>query len=175
MRAHVEHSSSFRSIRLAATSLHYCLHIAFSFEFASFTSTDRRERRDCRRLFPVLCHHLWLRGFDVIRPDSRKSRKTMTTRQRKIEWRSYCDVSDYWIPGNETLYELAALFSVVIRDLSVYCDRSLLSGSIDCLPLMRRSPSLVASLKVALMVLRTFCAVSNVGFSLLQINETMNY
>lgn len=150
-----------------------------------FLSNSRRSRRPidvvgrrsahCRRLFPVLCHHLWLRGFDVIRPDSRKSRKTMTTRQRKIEWRSYCDVSDYWIPGNETLYELAALFSVVIRDLSVYCDRSLLSGSIDCLPLMRRSPSLVASLKVALMVLRTFCAVSNVGFSLLQINETMNY
>jgi len=62
------------------------------------------------------------RDFDVIPRDSRDFPET--TKQSKIEWlTSYCYVSDYWIPGNETLYELnirVALFPAVLRGLSTY-------------------------------------------------------
>lgn len=62
------------------------------------------------------------RDFDVIPRDSRDFPET--TKQGKIEWlTSYCYVSDYWIPGNETLYELnirVVLFPAVLRGLSTY-------------------------------------------------------
>lgn len=69
-----------------------------------------------------VCVSVRSRDFNMIPRDSRDFPET--TKQGKIEWlASYCYVSDYWIPGNETLYELngrAALFPVILRGLSTY-------------------------------------------------------
>lgn len=85
----------------------------------------------CMCVWAHVCVCVWSRDFDVIPRDSRDFPET--TKQSKIEWlASYCYVSDYWIPGNETLYELnvrTALFPAVLQGLSTYiaiaCDAGL--------------------------------------------------
>lgn len=139
------HISSFCIFWFVEMLLRYCLRIAFLSEFVlnGVVLVIGPQSVHYCYLFPALCSHLCVyvcdREISTWFHDSRDFPET--TEQGKIEWlASYCYVSDYWIPGNETLYELnvrAALFPAVLRGLSVYCDRS--PGSIDC-SLLRRSP-----------------------------------